>query len=212
MQRNKGNRDILPGNNRHPDWDGAGHLQIREDGNGMAEVKREAVKERFTGQDKAKGVNRVKVNYDYEGLNWDFIKLLAEIAAYARGKYGSIEQYADIYPQGDQSPLNHIAEHMRQYMARELHDKFGDLKHQLAAIAYNAMMEFYYLEHGGPTVTDKLYRKEEGDEIFDIVPDIPVHQESSIIIPIDAPESVHQSLLDKFFGGLGGGKGKGSLQ
>jgi hypothetical protein len=179
----------------------------------MAEVKREAVnvEERFTGQNKEQGVNRVKVNFDYEGLNWNFIKLLAEIAAYARPKYGSIEQYADIYPKDDQSPINHIAEHMRQYMARELHDKFGDLKHQLAAIAYNAMMEFYYLEHGGPTVTDKLYRKEEGDETFDIVPDIPVHQESSIIIPIDAPESVHQSLLQKFFGGLKEKRDAGNL-
>ena len=162
MQRNKGNRDILPGDDGHPDWDGAGHLQIREDGNGMAEVKRGAVTDevRFTGQNKEQGVNRVKVSFDYEGLNWDFIKLKAEIAAYATGKYGSADQYADIYPQGEQSPINHIAEHMRMYLAREPHDKFGTLKHQLAAIAYNAMMEFYYLEHGGPTVTDKLYRKE----------------------------------------------------
>ena len=123
--------------------------------------------ERFEGANKEQGVNRVKVNFDYEGLNWDFIKLLAEIASYARGKYGSIDQYADVYPKGEQSPLNHIAEHMRQYMARELHDKFGDLKHQLAAIAYNAMMEFYYLEHGGPTVGDKLYRRVIGNDRCD---------------------------------------------
>ena len=158
--------------------------------------------ERFEGANKEQGVNRVKVNFDYEGLNWDFIKLLAEIAAYARGKYGSIEQYADVYPKGEQSPLNHIAEHMRQYMARELHDKFGDLKHQLAAIAYNAMMEFYYLEHGGPTVTDKLYRREEEASDFDIIPDIPVH----------SPEPVHQFSLKSFFGGLGGGKSERPVQ
>jgi hypothetical protein len=150
-------------------------------------------------------VKREPVNFDYEGLNWDFIKLQAEIAAHAKRKYGSIEQYADGRLEGEKSPLNHMAEHMRSYMAREQHDKFGTLKHQLAAIAYNASMEFYYLEHGGPTVGDKLYRKEE-----------PVHfvqQETpSIAIPADSPESVHQSLLDKFFGGLSGGKGKDAVQ
>jgi hypothetical protein len=54
--------------------------------------------------------------------------------------------------------MNHIGEHYRMYCARELHDHFGDLDHQLAAIAYNAMMEYYYLHNGGPTVTDKLYK------------------------------------------------------
>ena len=155
-------------------------------------------------------VKREPVNFDYEGLNWDFIKLQAEIAAHAKAKYGQIEQYANGRLEGEKSPLNHMAEHMRMYMAREEHDKFGTLKHQLAAVAYNASMEFYYLEHGGPTVTDKLYRKEEP---VSAPMENTVQQEiPSIIIPVDAPESVHQSLLEKFFGGFGGGKGKDAVQ
>jgi hypothetical protein len=158
-------------------------------------------------------VKREPVNFDYEGLNWDFIKLQAEIAAHAKAKYGQIEQYADGRLEGEKSPLNHMAEHMRMYMAREEHDKFGTLKHQLAAIAYNASMEFYYLEHGGPTVGDKLYRKdvpgvsEYAAELVRQIDPTP-----SIIIPVDADESVHQSLIEKFFGGIGGGKSKGPVQ
>lgn len=104
-----------------------------------------------------KTVKRQPVSYDYEGLNWNFIKLMAEIANYACTKYGSAEQYTNGRLEGQRSPINHIAEHMRAYMAREQHDKFGDLDHQLAAIAYNAMMEFYYLHHGGPTVPNAFY-------------------------------------------------------
>jgi hypothetical protein len=49
-------------------------------------------------------------------------------------------------------------EHVAAYVKREAHDKFGTLEHQLAAIAYNAAMEYYYLKNGGPTVSDALYK------------------------------------------------------
>jgi hypothetical protein len=104
---------------------------------------------------------RETVTYSYEGLNWDFIKILAEIAGYAKEKYGSAEQYTKSRLEGEKSPVNHIAEHMRMYLTREKHDHFGNLEHQLGAIAYNAMMEFWYLHHGGPTVADQLYREPE---------------------------------------------------
>jgi hypothetical protein len=104
---------------------------------------------------------REAVGYNYEGLNWDFLKVLAEIAGYSKDKYGSVEQYTESRLEGEKSPINHIAEHIRMYLAREKHEQFGDLEHQLGAIAYNAMMEFYYLKHGGPTVTDQLYREPE---------------------------------------------------
>lgn len=106
-------------------------------------------------------VKRQPVTYRYDALNWEFIKLLAEIAKLAEEKYGSPEQYTNGRLEGEKSPVNHIGEHLRMYIAREPHDHFGGLKHQLAAIAYNAMMEFHYLEHGGPTVTDAFTKKEE---------------------------------------------------
>ena len=104
---------------------------------------------------------RQQVDFQYHRLNWNFLRLMAQIADYAANKYGSVEQYADSRLIGEKSPLNHIPEHLRQYMAREPHDKFGDIKFHLAAVAYNAMMEYWYYEHGGPTVADTLYKRSE---------------------------------------------------
>lgn len=104
-------------------------------------------------------VKRVPVTYQYHRLNWHFIKLLAEIAHYADAKYGQTEQYTGARLVGEKSPLNHIAEHMRAYMAQEPHDHFTDPAYHLAAIAYNAMMEYFYLESGGPTTSYTFTRE-----------------------------------------------------
>lgn len=96
---------------------------------------------------------REPVNYRYDALNHDFIKMLAEIAHYATKKYGSAEQYAEARLTGEKSPINHAYEHLRQYQNGEVHDHFGTLEHQLAAVAYNAMMEAYYCNTFGHTPT-----------------------------------------------------------
>lgn len=85
-------------------------------------------------------VKRVPVNYLWSKLNWDFLKLLAEIAQYAEEKYGSAEQYMNARLTGEKDPINHAYEHLRKYQAGEPHDKFGDVKYHLAAAAYNIMM------------------------------------------------------------------------
>ena len=95
-------------------------------------------------------VKRVPVDFRYDAINPDFLKALARIGNYAAEKYGSWEQYTAARLEGDKSCINHIYEHLRQYQLGEVHDKFGNLKMQLAAIAYNAMMEWYYLEKFGP--------------------------------------------------------------
>ena len=96
-------------------------------------------------------VTRVKVNFNYTGLNWDFLKLMAEIVPYADEKYTSFAQYTHERLEGEKSPENHMAEHLRQYMMDEPYDHFdGDRGRHLVAIAYNAMMEWYYLKKFGP--------------------------------------------------------------
>jgi len=89
-------------------------------------------------------VKRVPVNFRYDCLNPTFIKMLAKIGHYAAEKYGSWEQYANARLIGEKSCVNHIYEHLRQYVEGEPHDKFGDTRWHLAAIAYNAMMAFLY--------------------------------------------------------------------
>lgn len=111
---------------------------------------------------------RAPVSYRYDALNWDFIKLMAEIAEYADRKYkeaGGVHNYTGARLVEEKSPVNHAFEHLRMFIKGELHDHFHTLKHQLAALAYNAMMEFYYLEryghlkHGLTVDTTPAYEK-----------------------------------------------------
>ena len=102
---------------------------------------------------------RAEVTFRYDSLNHDFIKMLAEIAYYAGIKYGSPEQYATGRLTGEKSPVNHIYEHLRQYQTGEQHDHFKDSRYHLAAIAYNAMMEYYYHTMFGQLVSPLLIQR-----------------------------------------------------
>jgi hypothetical protein len=99
--------------------------------------------------DEVKGVKRAPVDFRYDAINWDFVKMMARLAAYADGKYGTWDNYFEPRLTGEKSPINHIYEHLRQYTTGELHDHFTDRAYHMAAIAYNAMMEVYYLQRYG---------------------------------------------------------------
>lgn len=94
-------------------------------------------------------VKRVPVDFNYLAINPDFLKALAQIARYAEEKYGSWHQYTAARLEGEKSCINHIYEHLRCYQLGEPHDKFGDVKMHLAAIAYNCLMEWFYHEKFG---------------------------------------------------------------
>ena len=88
---------------------------------------------------------RDKVDYRYDAIHPEFLKLLARIAAYADAKYVSWVQYMRSRLTGDKAPLNHLKEHLRAYEMGERYDHFdGDPRWHLAAVAYNAMMEWWY--------------------------------------------------------------------
>ena len=94
---------------------------------------------------------RNPVEFNYTGLNPTFLKWLAKIPVYTNDKYGSFTQYTKSRLKGEQSPMNHMIEHWRQYISNEPYDHFdGDVRWHLVAIAYNAMMEFYYHSVYGP--------------------------------------------------------------
>jgi hypothetical protein len=108
-------------------------------------------------------MRRAPVTFRWDALNWDFLKMLAEIAHYATGKYGSAEQYANARLEGEKSPVNHIYEHLRQYQAGEPHDHFQDPRYHLAAIAYNCMIEHLFHTRWGHTISPlirKMYEKD----------------------------------------------------
>lgn len=89
---------------------------------------------------------RNPVDYRYDLLDKRFFHLVAQIAHYGAEKYGD-KNWQKSRLVGGKSPINHIYDHLRQYDLGMMHDKFQSLGHQLAAIAFNAMMEFYYLEN-----------------------------------------------------------------
>ena len=90
----------------------------------------------------------------YEFLDEKFLELMNDIGRYGEEKYGvdSFHARAQI---GDRSRggllrtqkeqiLNHARQHITDYENGILHDHFGDSKHQLAAAAFNLLMEFYF--------------------------------------------------------------------
>jgi hypothetical protein len=92
---------------------------------------------------------------EYPHLRAKFLAAMNDIGRYGLDKYGenSFEARA---MRGDTSrgPLTgrtssraiklHIEDHYQMYMDKTPHDHFGTHRHQLAAVAFNAMMEFYF--------------------------------------------------------------------
>lgn len=82
-----------------------------------------------------------------------FIEAMADIGRYGYEKYGeqSFEILAARGIRGRPSERTaleaiaaHAAEHFQQHLRGELHDRFGTRRHQLAAVAFNAMMEYHF--------------------------------------------------------------------
>ena len=92
-----------------------------------------------------------------------FLSYLAQIAAYAGlpEKYGDPLQYRDGRLHGGQGGVNHAREHLGAYQMGVGHDHFpaDDPRWQLAAAAYNLMIEFVNLCDGRQPDTWQEKRK-----------------------------------------------------
>jgi hypothetical protein len=97
--------------------------------------------------------NRVPVDFRYDAVHPTFLHWMARIGSYADTKYGAWEQYTRARLVGEKAPVNHIFDHLRKYQMGEAYDHFdGDVRWHLVAVAYNAMMAFYYHSKWGPEV------------------------------------------------------------
>ena len=102
----------------------------------------------FSSQIPKKFPTREEIKECYDALNPDFLEALALLAGHAKEKYGSWEQYQDGRLKGNHSPITHIQAHHIQYRQAKPYDRFDKSKKwHLVAIAYNAMMEFFYETH-----------------------------------------------------------------
>lgn len=90
-----------------------------------------------------------------EFLDDAFLEAMNDIGKYGHEKYGA-NSFHHRARTGDRSRGKilertssaaigqHAKDHVDMYLRKEIHDHFGTLKHQLAAVAFNSMMEFYF--------------------------------------------------------------------
>ena len=87
----------------------------------------------------------------YEFLNEEFLTLMNDIGRLGREKFGldSIEASGDKTRKNPRHQANmlHAYRHITAYEDGVKHDHFGTLDHQLAAVAFNAMLEFWFSQH-----------------------------------------------------------------
>lgn len=104
----------------------------------------------------------VEAKRDHSGVRYDIImpefeNFMAKIGFYGAQHYGDFNWQKSRLT-GNKSPINHIREHLYQYQINEPYDhpEIGiERKIHLAAIAFNAMMEFWYEENMSNVSTDQ---------------------------------------------------------
>ncbi len=85
----------------------------------------------------------------YEFLDPAFLRTMDDIGRYGFEKYGSASFHAKQQRQDhardgrltSQVIADHAREHFNMYLNHQAHDHFNTDLHQLAAVAFNAMME-----------------------------------------------------------------------
>jgi hypothetical protein len=89
---------------------------------------------------------------DYDYLSEKFLEAMNDIGRYGHEKYGidSFQHRMRLKERsrwmdrvGSLEIMDHAHQHFQMHLAGEPHDYFNTRKHQLAAVAFNAMMEFY---------------------------------------------------------------------
>jgi hypothetical protein len=88
----------------------------------------------------------------YEHLIPGFFEAMNDIGVYGAEKYG-VESFHQLALNNDRTRTTrtqtsiiatHAKTHFSDYIYDFKHDHFHTLKHQLAAVAFNAMMEYYF--------------------------------------------------------------------
>jgi hypothetical protein len=88
-------------------------------------------------------------------LDPDFLLAMNDIGQYGYEKYGSVSFYAQAQRGDHRRPndrlstseiIKHAQIHGQEYSIGLQHDHFQTLTHQLAAMSFNAMMEYYYAD------------------------------------------------------------------
>lgn len=106
-----------------------------------------------------KEAKRNSTNVRYDVIMAEFEKTLAQIGHYGAETYGDLN-WQKSRLRGGKGPVNHIRKHLTDYRLGEPYDhpEIGtDKKIHLAAIAFNAMMEFWYESQPAEQLKDVLH-------------------------------------------------------
>ena len=86
----------------------------------------------------------------YHHLNAAFLETMDELGRYGAEKYGPLPKvrsdHRDPTRVSTEALKIHAEDHFDAYQRNIPHDHFNTRRHQLAAVAFNAMMEFYFAE------------------------------------------------------------------
>lgn len=99
----------------------------------------------------------------YDILDPDFLEDLAKIADYGAKKYGDLNWQLSRLTT-DKGPVNHMYKHLGSYRKNEPydHEELGTQRSlHLAAIAFNAMMEYYWAKKEEQKEIEKMVEKQE---------------------------------------------------
>ena len=88
----------------------------------------------------------------FEFLMSDFLDAMNDIGRYGQEKYADQSFHARRLSNNRVRDVRttsiviaeHARKHFEMHLRKEPHDKFLTHKHQLAAVAFNAMMEYYF--------------------------------------------------------------------
>lgn len=92
---------------------------------------------------------RNSTSFRYDILDPEFLEVMAKIGHYGAEKYEELNWHKSRLT-GEKGPVNHMYKHLGQYTRNKPYDhkEIGEeRKIHLAAIAFNAMMEFWYECH-----------------------------------------------------------------
>jgi hypothetical protein len=90
----------------------------------------------------------VTIKPEHSFLNAAFLEAMDEIGAYGFGVYGELPRRREDHRNPERVTtieiLQHARDHFLAYALNTPHDHFQTRRHQLAAVAFNAMMEFQF--------------------------------------------------------------------
>jgi len=106
--------------------------------------------------------SRITAQCNFDQLDIAFLEAMNDIGRYGFELYGPLPQRREDHRRPERTTSTEIAKHacthFGDYLSGKSHDALETLDHQLAAVAFNAMMEFRFLRAARAEKSEKHAR------------------------------------------------------